>query len=224
MAFVASDYWDVTGTFGPDAEQFTAKVQTVDGARVATGSDFADDGTLKPRSKSATILTEASARVFLVQVLGSTPATVTSLESKPYTRRPAAPSPPPLAAAGGQPLRLGARQAMRVAQSLYENGHITYMRTDSVTLSGEAIRASRAQASEPYGSQFVPTSPASTRTSRSPRRRRTRRSGPPATTSAPRRRRRAALRRRVPPLRSGIWKRTVARRWPTRRAPPPPSS
>ncbi|MFL0456045.1 type I DNA topoisomerase [Brachybacterium paraconglomeratum] len=159
MAFVASDYWDVTGTFGPDAEQFTAKVQTVDGARVATGSDFADDGTLKPRSKSATILTEASARE-LVQVLGSTPATVTSLESKPYTRRPAAPfTTSSLQQEASRKLRLGARQAMRVAQSLYENGYITYMRTDSVTLSGEAIRASRAQASELYGSQFVPDKP-----------------------------------------------------------------
>ena len=159
MAFVASDYWDVTGTFGPDAEQFTAKVQTVDGARVATGSDFADDGTLKPRSKSATVLTEASARE-LVETLGATPATVTSLESKPYTRRPAAPfTTSSLQQEASRKLRLGARQAMRVAQSLYENGYITYMRTDSVTLSGEAIRASRSQAAELYGSRFVPDKP-----------------------------------------------------------------
>jgi DNA topoisomerase-1 len=159
MAFVASDYWDVTGTFGPDAEQFTAKIATVDGARVATGSDFADDGALKPRSKSATVLTEASARE-LVETLGATPATVTSLESKPYTRRPAAPfTTSSLQQEASRKLRLGARQAMRVAQSLYENGYITYMRTDSVTLSGEAIHASRAQAAELYGSQFVPDKP-----------------------------------------------------------------
>ena len=159
MAFVASDYWDVTGTFGPDAEQFTAKIATVDGARVATGSDFADDGTLKPRSKSATVLTEASARE-LVETLGATPATVTSLESKPYTRRPAAPfTTSSLQQEASRKLRLGARQAMRVAQSLYENGYITYMRTDSVTLSGEAIRASRSQAAELYGSRFVPDKP-----------------------------------------------------------------
>ena len=159
MAFVASDYWDVTGTFGPDAEQFTAKIATVDGARVATGSDFADDGTLKPRAKSATVLTEASARE-LVETLGATPATVTSLESKPYTRRPAAPfTTSSLQQEASRKLRLGARQAMRVAQSLYENGYITYMRTDSVTLSGEAIRASRSQAAELYGSRFVPDKP-----------------------------------------------------------------
>ncbi|MDN6329671.1 MAG: type I DNA topoisomerase [Brachybacterium sp.] len=163
MAFVAADYWDITGTFagqgGSDSTQFTAKIATVDGARVASGSDFADDGTLKPRSSSATILTEESTQT-LVQVLGDAPATVTSLESKPYTRRPAAPfTTSSLQQEASRKLRLGARQAMRVAQSLYENGYITYMRTDSVTLSGEAIRASRAQAAELYGHQYVPDKP-----------------------------------------------------------------
>ncbi|MGP9538521.1 type I DNA topoisomerase [Brachybacterium sp. AOP43-C2-M15] len=163
MAFVASDYWDITGTFGTsadaDGEQFTAKIATVDGARVATGSDFADDGTLKPRSKNATVLTEETTSA-LVTALTEAPATVSSLESKPYTRRPAAPfTTSSLQQEASRKLRLGARQAMRVAQSLYENGYITYMRTDSVTLSGEAIRASRAQASELYGSQYVPDKP-----------------------------------------------------------------
>ena len=163
MAFVAADYWDITGTFasqgGQDGTQFTAKIATVDGARVATGSDFADDGTLKPRSKNATVLTAESTQT-LVEVLGDAPATVTSLESKPYTRRPAAPfTTSSLQQEASRKLRLGARQAMRVAQSLYENGYITYMRTDSVTLSGEAIRASRAQAAELYGSQYVPDKP-----------------------------------------------------------------
>ncbi|WP_299299292.1 type I DNA topoisomerase [uncultured Brachybacterium sp.] len=159
MAFVAADYWDVTGTFGAESTQFTAKIQTVDGARIATGADFADDGTLKPRAKSATILTEESTQA-LVEVLGGAPATVAALESKPYTRRPAAPfTTSSLQQEASRKLRLGARQAMRVAQSLYENGYITYMRTDSVTLSGEAIRASRAQAAELYGSQYVPDKP-----------------------------------------------------------------
>src|SRR5699024_3004320 len=162
MAFVAADYWDITGTFAADGAEsaaFTAKIATVDGARVATGSDFADDGTLKPRSKSATVLTAESAQT-LVQVLGEAPATVTSLDSKPYTRRPAAPfTTSSLQQEASRKLRLGARQSMRVAQSLYENGYITYMRTDSVTLSGEAIRASRAQAAELYGSQYVPDKP-----------------------------------------------------------------
>lgn len=159
MAFVAADYWDVTGTFATEESAFTAKVATVDGARVATGSDFADDGTLKPRSQGVSVLTEESSRV-LVEALTGAPAAVTSLESKPYTRRPAAPfTTSSLQQEASRKLRLGARQAMRVAQSLYENGYITYMRTDSVTLSTEAIRASRAQASELYGSQFVPDKP-----------------------------------------------------------------
>ena len=163
MAFVPADYWDITGTFaaddGDDATGFTAKIATVDGARVATGSDFADDGTLKPRSAQAAVLTEESATA-LVQILGEAPATVTALESKPYTRRPAAPfTTSSLQQEASRKLRLGARQSMRVAQSLYENGYITYMRTDSVTLSGEAIRASRAQAAELYGSQYVPDKP-----------------------------------------------------------------
>ncbi|WP_422115563.1 type I DNA topoisomerase [Brachybacterium sp. UNK5269] len=159
MAFVAADYWDVTGTFGAEAEQFTARIATVDGARVAVGSDFADDGALKPKAKDATVLTEESTRV-LIEALAEAPATVTALESRPYTRRPAAPfTTSSLQQEASRKLRLGARQAMRVAQSLYENGYITYMRTDSVTLSGEAIKASRAQAAELYGAQYVPDKP-----------------------------------------------------------------
>ena len=163
MAFVAADYWDVTGTFGTEGEtgagQFTAKIQTVDGARIASGSDFADDGTLKPKAKNATVLTQESTQV-LVEALTDAPATVAALESKPYTRRPAAPfTTSSLQQEASRKLRLGARQAMRVAQSLYENGYITYMRTDSVTLSGEAVKASRAQAAELYGSQYVPDKP-----------------------------------------------------------------
>ncbi|MGO3477067.1 MAG: DNA topoisomerase, partial [Brachybacterium tyrofermentans] len=127
MAFVAADYWDVTGTFGAQSEQFTAKIATVDGARVASGSDFADDGTLKPKAASATVLTEESTRT-LIEALTDAPATVSSLESKPYTRRPAAPfTTSSLQQEASRKLRLGARQAMRVAQSLYENGYITYM-------------------------------------------------------------------------------------------------
>ena len=159
MAFVPAEYWDVTGTFGDHGEQFTAKIQTVDGSRVASGSDFADDGTLKPKASGATVLTEESTGA-LVEALTDAPAVVSALESKPYTRRPAAPfTTSSLQQEASRKLRLGARQAMRVAQSLYENGYITYMRTDSVTLSGEAIKASRAQAAELYGAQYVPDKP-----------------------------------------------------------------
>lgn len=161
MAFVAADYWDITGTFAPesDEQEFTAKISSIDGARVAVGADFADDGTLKPRAADAAVLTEESAGQ-LVADLDGAPAVVTALDSKPYTRRPAAPfTTSSLQQEASRKLRLGARQAMRVAQTLYENGYITYMRTDSVTLSTEAIRASRAQAAELYGAQFVPDKP-----------------------------------------------------------------
>lgn len=164
MAFIAADYWDVTGTFTAEASAedttgFTARIATVDGSRVAFGSDFTDAGELKPKSAGAMVLTESSAAE-LVAALDGAPATVSSLESKPYTRRPAAPfTTSSLQQEASRKLRLGARQAMRVAQSLYENGYITYMRTDSVALSTEAIRASRTQAAELYGSQFVPDKP-----------------------------------------------------------------
>jgi DNA topoisomerase-1 len=159
MAFTAADYWDVTGTFATDEGAFTARIATVDGSRVATGSDFADDGTLKQKAASATVLDEQAASA-LIEALTGAEARVSSLESKPYTRRPAAPfTTSSLQQEASRKLRMGARQAMRVAQTLYENGYITYMRTDSVALSQEAIRASRAQASELYGSQYVPSSP-----------------------------------------------------------------
>ncbi|MGP9695297.1 type I DNA topoisomerase [Brachybacterium sp. AOP25-B2-12] len=161
MAFVAAGYWDVTGTFAPqeeDAAGFTAGIRTVDGDRVASGRDFRDDGTLK-KSEGITVLTEASARE-LVATLADAPGTVTSVESKPYTRRPAAPfTTSSLQQEASRKLRLGARETMRVAQGLYENGYITYMRTDSVALSQEAIRAARAQAGELYGADYVPDKP-----------------------------------------------------------------
>ncbi|UQN28031.1 type I DNA topoisomerase [Brachybacterium kimchii] len=159
MAFVPSDYWDVTGTFAGSDAAFSARISSVDGSRVATGSDFADDGTLKKKAATATVLTEESATA-LVSALEGAQARVASLESKPYTRRPAAPfTTSSLQQEASRKLRLGARQTMRVAQGLYENGFITYMRTDSVALSGEAISASRAQAAELYGSQYVPEKP-----------------------------------------------------------------
>ncbi len=161
MAFVAAGYWDVTGTFAAQdddaAPAFTAGIRTVDGSRVASGRDFRDDGTLK--TKGATVLTEESAAALIAALQGA-PATVTSVESKPYTRRPAAPfTTSSLQQEAGRKLRLGARETMRVAQGLYENGYITYMRTDSVALSGEAIRAARAQATELYGAEYVPDKP-----------------------------------------------------------------
>src|SRR5699024_2636680 len=89
MAFVAADYWDVTGTFASETGQFSAKITTVVGDRGATGSDLPVGGALEPRPKSATVLTQEAAAT-LVEALTDAPAEVTHLGSKPYTRRPAA--------------------------------------------------------------------------------------------------------------------------------------
>ncbi|MGQ4561521.1 type I DNA topoisomerase [Dermabacteraceae bacterium P7054] len=157
MAFVAANYWDLTATFSPDTQPFTARLSALDGAKVATGRDFNDAGELK--TKGARVLSEADANALRDALAGAT-GKVASVETKPYTRRPAAPfTTSSLQQEASRKLRLGARQTMRTAQSLYENGYITYMRTDSVTLSGEAIRAARAQAAELYGADSVPEKP-----------------------------------------------------------------
>lgn len=168
MAFKAASYWDVTGEFitseledrSVDTPAFTAQLRTLDGQRVATGRDFTDAGELKKSLQAnVTVLTEESARL-LIEALDGAKATVGNLESKPYTRRPAAPfTTSSLQQEASRKLRMGARHTMSTAQRLYENGYITYMRTDSVVLSGEAIRASRAQIQEMYGAEYVPDRP-----------------------------------------------------------------
>ena len=155
MAFRAASYWDLVGTFATEAaEKFKARLVSVDGARVATGKDFTDRGVLK--SKTAVHLDEASA-VSLAAGLEAAAFTVRSVDTKPYTRRPAAPfTTSTLQQEAGRKLRFSSRVTMQVAQRLYENGYITYMRTDSPALSDQAINAARRQASELYGPEYVP--------------------------------------------------------------------
>jgi len=159
MAFVAADYWDVTGTFAvADADEpaFSARLSGVDGRRVASGRDFTDRGQLKG---DAVHLDEAAA-TSLVAALDHASFTVRSLETKPYTRRPAAPfTTSTLQQEASRKLRMSSRQTMRTAQTLYDNGYITYMRTDSPVLSTQAISAARRQAAELYGAEFVPDAP-----------------------------------------------------------------
>ncbi|MFZ5872753.1 MAG: type I DNA topoisomerase, partial [Actinomycetota bacterium] len=136
---------------------FTARLVAVDGARVATGRDFDDLGQL--RTSGAVRLDEAAATA-LAEGLRDADVAVRSVETKPYTRRPAAPfTTSTLQQEASRKLRFSARQTMRVAQSLYENGYITYMRTDSTVLSDQAVRAARHQAAELYGPEFVPDRP-----------------------------------------------------------------
>ena len=155
IAFVAADYWDidlVTGT----SPSFEARLVAVDGTRVATGKDFGDDGRL---ASGVVVLDEASARS-LATALEPATFSVRSVEEKPYR---SSPKPPfmtsTLQQEGGRRLRLSASQVMRVAQGLYERGYITYMRTDAVTLSQEAVNAIRAAISAEYGLQSMPASP-----------------------------------------------------------------
>src|SRR5690625_3808350 len=165
MAFRAASYWDVKGTFTggreDDRRSFDARLVTLDGAKVATGRDFGDDGELRESARKANVvhLDEATATA-LATALEDAEARVVSMETKPYTRRPAAPfTTSTLQQEASRKLRMSARETMRTAQSLYENGFITYMRTDSSALSQEAIAAARAQATELYGADYVPAKP-----------------------------------------------------------------
>ncbi|HEY6053929.1 MAG TPA: type I DNA topoisomerase, partial [Gaiellaceae bacterium] len=155
IEFVSAAYWDIEGLFVPGS--FKAKLAAVDGRRVAQGRDFGPDG--KPRSAEIVQLDEAAARGLAERLAGAA-FSVRSIERKPYRRRPAAPfMTSTLQQEGGRKLRFSAQTTMRVAQRLYENGYITYMRTDSTTLSEQALAAARAQAAELYGAEFVPAQP-----------------------------------------------------------------
>jgi DNA topoisomerase I len=159
MAFVRATYWDVEGDFTPDgaSNQFTARLSSVDGHRVASGRDFADDGTLRP--KGVVHLDEQTATSIATQVLEAQ-VRVSGVQEKPYTRRPSAPfTTSTLQQEASRKLRLSSKNAMRVAQRLYENGYITYMRTDSTTLSEAALTAARQQARDLYGADYVPDAP-----------------------------------------------------------------
>jgi DNA topoisomerase I len=154
MAFRAAQWWDLLATFDPDS--FEARLVSLDGRRVATGRDFGSDGKLRGEAHQ---LDEAAARG-LAERLGGSSFQVARVERKPYVRRP---SPPfmtsTLQQEASRKLRYSAQTTMRLAQRLYENGYITYMRTDSTTLSESALTAARAQATSLFGADYVPPEP-----------------------------------------------------------------
>ena len=181
MAFVSAGYWGVeaelsalsessaAGATTPSADSddarraaaFTARLATLDGRRVAAGRDFTDAGVLRPAAveAGAVHLHEDGARAVADAVVRSTPR-VAQVEEKPYRRRPAAPfTTSTLQQEASRKLRMNPREAMRLAQGLYENGFITYMRTDSTVLSAQAVDAARAQVAELYGTEYVPDRP-----------------------------------------------------------------
>jgi DNA topoisomerase-1 len=160
LAFTAASYWDLLAQLATtaDAQDFESRLVRLGGTRVAVGRDFDDKGALK---SDAVALDEAAAQAIASALRESDVSlTVTSVESKPYTRRPAAPfTTSTLQQEAARKLRFSARQTMSVAQSLYENGYITYMRTDSPTLSQQALNAARVQAAHLYGAETVPDQP-----------------------------------------------------------------
>ncbi|MEU1554597.1 type I DNA topoisomerase [Streptomyces scabiei] len=164
IAFRSAEYWDLTGTFATgragdasDPASLVARLQSVDGRRVAQGRDFDSVGQLK--GANVLHLDEANARA-LAAALENTRFSVRSVESKPYRRSPYAPfRTTTLQQEASRKLGFGAKATMQVAQKLYENGFITYMRTDSTTLSDTAVAAARAQVTQLYGADYLPAQP-----------------------------------------------------------------
>ncbi|CAB4688202.1 MAG: type I DNA topoisomerase [Actinobacteria bacterium] len=164
IAFRMASYWDLEGTFdaGSKHEQrmFPAKLHSVDGARVARGSDFGQDGLLKAGSEGKVVHLDRSRAESLASALQDATYDVRSVESKPYRRSPYAPfRTTTLQQEASRKLGMSASVTMSVAQRLYENGYITYMRTDSTTLSGGAVDAARSQVRELYGAEYLPDAP-----------------------------------------------------------------
>ncbi|MGH3351309.1 MAG: type I DNA topoisomerase [Nocardioides sp.] len=161
IAFRTASYWDLAGTFDAgsdhDPRMFPAKITSIDGSRVARGTDFGPDGLIK--SDKVVHLDRGRAESLVAGLEGQT-YEVRSVESKPYKRSPYAPfRTTTMQQEASRKLGMSASTTMSVAQRLYENGFITYMRTDSTTLSGDAIGAARAQVRELYGAEYLPDSP-----------------------------------------------------------------
>ncbi|GJF08290.1 DNA topoisomerase 1 [Mycolicibacterium cyprinidarum] len=165
MAFRSAGYWDVTAELDASVSdaaasppRFTAKLNTVDGRRVASGRDFDSLGAVK-KPDEVLVLDEAAAGD-LAAGLDGAQLQVSSVEQKPYTRRPYPPfMTSTLQQEAGRKLRFSSERTMSIAQRLYENGYITYMRTDSTNLSASAIEAARNQARQLYGEEYLHPTP-----------------------------------------------------------------
>lgn len=157
MAFVSAEYWDVDATAAANGSGFKVRLVRLDGGAIARGTDFDDNGALK---KAVVILDEKAAASLAAAVDAVGSGAVTKVEAKPGTRSPYAPfTTSTLQQEAGRKLSMSAKQAMSVAQRLYEKGFITYMRTDSTALSTQAVQAARSQAVSLYGDAAVPLKP-----------------------------------------------------------------
>lgn len=161
MKFCSAEFWDLSATFSTGAGAFSAKLNSLDGKRVAAGRDFdPDTGQLTKDAKGKVVLLSAEGAKELESQLGSSKFEIQSADEKPVSRKPAAPFiTSTLQQEGSRKLGFDARRTMRAAQKLYENGFITYMRTDSVTLSDLAIEQTRARITEVFGDEFLPDKP-----------------------------------------------------------------
>ncbi|WP_420028093.1 type I DNA topoisomerase [Gardnerella sp. KA00718] len=162
MAFKKASYWDVCADLSANGVDFQARMTALNGNRLAASKDFNSLGELqkaKGESALAHYLNEADACA-IAQSLGTADFVVSSMDTKPYRRRPLPPfTTSTLQQTAGNRLSMSSRQTMRAAQSLYENGYITYMRTDSVTLSKEAIFAARDCVKSSFGDEYLADSP-----------------------------------------------------------------
>lgn len=157
MAFISSAWWDLAASCAPG---FSARLLSLDNKRVAATNDFDANGGIKEKSAGNILLLDEAAARELVQSLKDQSLIVKSLEESPRTERPKPPfTTSTMQQDAGSRLGWGAQLTMRIAQRLYENGFITYMRTDSVTLSPTSITAARSSAQSLYGKEFVPTAP-----------------------------------------------------------------
>ena len=157
MAFVTAEYWDVDATAASAGSPFSVRLVRLDGGAIARGTDFDDRGALK---KAVVVLDEKAAVALAAAVDAAGSGEVVKVEAKPGTRSPYAPfTTSTLQQEAGRKLSMSAKQAMSVAQRLYEKGFITYMRTDSTALSTQAVQAARSQAVTLYGDTAVPLKP-----------------------------------------------------------------
>src|SRR5438477_868336 len=157
MRFRAAGWWDLEGDFARSGERFVATLAALDGVRLATGKDFDETGRL---ARDDVVLLDEPRAAALAEALAGAPFSVRSVDEKPYRRQPYPPfMTSTLQQEAARKLRFSSQRAMQVAQRLYENGYITYMRTDSTTLSDTAITAARDQARRLYGDDYVPDRP-----------------------------------------------------------------
>lgn len=157
MAFISSSWWDLAAACEAG---FSARLLSLNGKRVAATNDFDANGGVKDKSAANILLLDEAGAKELVQSLQGQSLVVKSLEESPRTERPKPPfTTSTMQQDAGSRLGWGAQLTMRIAQRLYENGYITYMRTDSVTLSASSITAARSSAQALYGKEFVPETP-----------------------------------------------------------------